>query len=328
MSARAAARDISKGAAGAVSTGAPATSSGVTRTSLDSLGSGAQVSMNLVLESKRVRQTKGGTPYLLATLGDASGSVRGVKFDYQPEADISQVGSVVAVQGAVEVFKGTRRIKIRSMEPVTDANAAELHRVSSKPIAEMSAEYGAIVQAIESLALREAVKRVLRTDGLYAAFKRAPLATEGYGAWDGGALEHTLRVARLAISACESEPEVDRDLVVAAALLHQVGAVDALTVSPRPSMTARGRVLPRATLSLIRIQGGLGNPEHRVPVVGRLEELVAFSSEGARGGEGFAGRRGTLEETVLRGSIELAYSVGRRVAASRDATVVSMRRVG
>lgn len=295
---------------------------------LADLGGGARVSMRLVLEQKRVRQTKSGSPYLVVNLVDRSGSMRGVMFDFHPDDDALNVGCVVEVSGMVEVFNGDRRLKISRMVSIPDADPAALARESNRPVAEMSAEYGQFVASLTDPVARETVKRILRTDGLYARLKHSPLAEDGYGAWDGGALEHTLRVVRLADSACQSQPEVDRDLVVASALLHQVGAAAAVIGGARPTLTPRGRALPRGVLGILAMQAGLGDPEHRLPFDHRLEDLVARSAAAVPGTLGADAGQATLEEIVLRGSIELAYSVGRRAAhANVDGKVVPMRRI-
>jgi 3'-5' exoribonuclease len=195
----------------------------------------------------------------------------------------------------------------------------------------MSEEFGQLVRSIENRHVRETVKRTFRTDGLYRAFKVAPLEGAGYGAWVGGALEHTIRIARLIVSACETQPEIDRDLVLAAALLHQVGAVDATTGAPRIQQTVRGRLVPRGVLSVMHLQAGFGAPESRSSFHHRLEELVLHStpkSESAvSGGEPTPS---SLEYAVLSGAIEMAYAVGARAEISRShmAPVVPLRRVG
>lgn len=306
--------------------------SGTPHAVLANLAGGARVQTQLMLVDKQVRATKAGTPYLTATLSDSTGEMRGVYFDYSANSDRTEPGSVVQVEGKVEVYRGVPRIRIQRMEPSPEADTAGFIRRASRPIAEMSEEYGVLVRSIGDPIARETVKRILRTDGLYALLKLSPLEGSGYGAWVGGALEHTLRVARLVQSACDSQPEIDRDLVVAAALIHQIGAVDGVVVSPRIQSSSRGVALPRGVLSVMRMQRGMGAPDVRTPFQNRLERLVLSSSSGQGHNGGLVGAHelGTLEQAALSGAVDMAYSVGSRAEANRAhvAPVVPMRRVG
>lgn len=299
---------------------------------LANLAGGARVQTQLMLVGKQVRATKAGAPYLTVTLSDSTGEMRGVYFDYAAESDRTEPGSVVKVEGKVEVYRGVPRIRIHRMEPSPEADTAGFIRRASRPIADMSEEFGVIVRSIGDPGARETVKRILRTDGLYSLLKLSPLEGSGYGAWVGGALEHTLRVARLVQSACENQPEIDRDLVVAAALIHQIGAVDGVVVSPRIQPSSRGVAMPRGVLSVMRMQRGMGAPDVRTSFQNRLERLVLSSLGGQahHGGPVGALELGTLEQAVLSGAVEMAYSVGARAEASRAhvAPVVPMRRVG
>lgn len=299
---------------------------------LANLAGGARVQTQLLLSSKQIRATKSGAPYLIVNLSDSSGEMRGVLFDYDAASDRSEPGSVVMVEGKVEVFRSVPRIRINRMVPAPDADAATFIRRASRPIADMSEEYGALVRSIGDHAARETVKRVLRADGLYARLKMSPLEGTGYGAWVGGALEHTLRVARLVQSACDTQGEIDRDLVIAAALIHQIGAVDAVRMSPRIQASSRGATMPRGVLSILRMQSGLGGPDVRTTFENRLERLVLDAPSGHASAAALAVLRetGTLEQAVLAGAVEMAYSVGSRAEATRAhvAPVVPMRRVG
>lgn len=303
-----------------------------TQPMLANLAGGASVRAKFMMSSKQVRATKAGTPYLTVTLSDSTGEMRGVYFDYETSSDRTEPGSIVFVEGKVEVYRGIPRIRLHRLEPAPDADPANFIRRASRTVAEMSEEYGQLVRSITDPAARETVKRVLRTDGLYARFKLSPLEGAGYGAWVGGALEHTLRVARLVQSACDTQPEIDRDLVLAAALIHQIGAVDGVVVSPRIQASSRGATMPRGVLSVMRMQRGLGAPNDRTTFQNRLERLVLGAPANGVSliGQLSSQNGASLELAVLAGAIDMTYSVGARAEANRAqvARVVPMRRVG
>lgn len=284
---------------------------------------GASVDTVLLLERKDIRPSRGESPFLFVELSDSSGQIVGVQFDYAPGADETVVGEPVRVGGVVEVFRGQRRLKIRSLAPERGADPRALIARTRIPVAELSQRVATVINAIPDRQVREAVKRVLRDGGLYARFREAPLSATGYGAWIGGAVEHTLSVVALASAACDAHPEIDRSSVIAAALLHQIGCVDAFEWDPAIVMLGRARRIPRGVLSSYRLQGGFGDGSHRSEALDRIEDLVVGSSAGVLSAE--APRGESLEHVVLLGAIEMAYAVGRRVAQTTAATASGQR---
>jgi 3'-5' exoribonuclease len=181
-----------------------------------------------LLRDKIVTTTRAGNPMLRVTLADRTGTVAGVMFDVPAHvADSLVVGGGVEVTGKIGEFRDQLQVSLERIVPTTLPNLEEFLPSARRPIEEMQAELDALLADITQPDLARLLDAIFGDKDTYHAFTHAPAAKVNHHACIGGLLEHTLSVVRIVLTACDLYPELDRDLVLTATLLHDLGKINA-----------------------------------------------------------------------------------------------------
>ncbi|NMB10737.1 MAG: HD domain-containing protein [Firmicutes bacterium] len=183
--------------------------------------------------------------FLLMQLADRTGEIRGIVWEQGEElaAQLS-TGDVVAVEGRVTVFRDSLQIVCASvMKPLPGEYSVEDFLPSSKRDREaMLAELREVMEGVSDPDCQGLLQSVFTAD-FTETFSVAPAARSMHQAYVGGLLEHTLNVVRLCQTVAFLYPEVQRDLLVTGALLHDVGKVEEYAVEAGIEITDSGRLL-------------------------------------------------------------------------------------
>lgn len=218
------------------------------------------VGVLLALEAAFKVSTKG-SEYLEVRLGDASGDLKGFLWDVRAvEGDLARVApdAFLWVKGTASAYNGRLQLRLDKVKAVGDDEAGDLGRffpASGRPVPDMLAELDAHLAAVRDPWLRQLLTALFVSDeALRAAFSRAPAAKSMHHAYLGGLLEHTLSVVGLAHRACDHYPALNRDLVIAGVLLHDVGKTAELSYARGFGYTDVGNLLGHISLQAQWIQ--------------------------------------------------------------------------
>ena len=197
------------------------------------------------VRKKERRLSRQGDPYLALTLADASGAIGAFVFD-QPDFFAAQfeAGDRVRVAGQVIQRQGRPVVRVRHIRPAGDEVGAEefLPRSHREPD-ELMGFAVHLADEIADAKLKAMVMAVLDDRGLAAGWLTAPCSRSGHHAYQGGLLEHTVGVASLAQTLCQWHPRLDIDLLLAAALVHDVGHIRGWRLAATFELTDAGRML-------------------------------------------------------------------------------------
>jgi 3'-5' exoribonuclease len=198
---------------------------------------------------KERRRTRSGAPYLALELVDPSGRIEArVWSDVELLDTRFAEGDAVHVLGRVERFRDRLQVEVRSLE-ATEADPAELAPKLRRDADELDGFLDFLAAEINHPGLRGLVDRFVE-DGRLRADLRALPAAESHHAYAGGLLEHTVGVATLCREVAQLHPRLRSDLVLAAALLHDVGRTVELKRGPAFGQTDEGRLLGHVHLGL------------------------------------------------------------------------------
>ena len=211
---------------------------------------------------KERRRTKNGAPYLALELVDASGRIEARVWDDVELLDGRFAeGDAVRVLGRVERFGGRLQVQVRAVEAAPDADPGDLTPAMRRDADELDGFLDFLAGEIAHPGLAAVVSAVLGDDGIRAALRSLPAAgAEGHHGYAGGLLEHTVGVATLCRETAQLHPRLRSDLLLAAALLHDVGRTIELGRGPAFRQTEEGRLLGHVHLGLRLIEeraGGL-----------------------------------------------------------------------
>lgn len=196
-----------------------------------------------------------GSEYLELKLGDASGDIKAFLWDLRAiEGDMDLVTADVflKVKGAITSFNGRTQMKLDKVRFAPDNEIEDFSRffpVSNRPIDEMLKELDALIQSVGDPWIRHLLQALLVEDStLRAAFAKAPAAKSLHHVCLGGLLEHSLSVAAMAERACTHYRSLNRDLVLAGVLLHDIGKTTELSYERSFGYTDTGNLLGHITL--------------------------------------------------------------------------------
>jgi 3'-5' exoribonuclease len=205
---------------------------------------------------KRRLRTKAGAPYLALELVDPSGRIEArVWSDVELLERRFEEGDAVRVLGRVERFGKALQVQVRSLEPAPDTDAATLTPAMRRDAAELDGFLEFLAAEIAHSGIATTVANVLRDQHLRERMRLLPAAgSEGHHGYAGGLLEHTVGVATLCHETAQLHPRLRRDILLAAALLHDVGRTRELEPGPSFRQTEEGRLLGHVHLGLRLIE--------------------------------------------------------------------------
>jgi 3'-5' exoribonuclease len=199
---------------------------------------------------KERRRTRAGSPYLALELVDPSGRIEArVWSDVELLDSRFGEGDAVRVLGRVEKFRDRLQLEVRSLAAADEADPASLAPALRRDAAELDGFLEFLAAEVAHPGLRTVVGRFVADEPLREALRGLP-AAEAHHAYAGGLLEHTVGVATLCREASQLHPRLRADLVLAAALLHDVGRTRELERGPTFRATEEGRLLGHVHLGL------------------------------------------------------------------------------
>jgi 3'-5' exoribonuclease len=225
-------------------------------TSIAELAEDRTVEGVFAVTKKERRRTRAGAPYLALELADASGRIEArVWSDVELLDQRFGEGDAVRVLGRVERFGGRLQVQVRAVESVDDADPAELTPALRRDADELDGFFEFLAAEIAHPGLAAVVDSFVRDAELRAALRSLPAAgADGHHGYAGGLLEHTVGVATLCRETAQLHPRLRSDLLLAAALLHDVGRVRELGRGPAFRRTEEGRLLGHVHLGLRTVE--------------------------------------------------------------------------
>lgn len=204
---------------------------------------------------KERRRTRAGAPYLALELSDASGRIEArVWSDVELLDQRFAEGDAVRVLGRVERFGGKLQVQVRAVESAK-ADPAELTPSLRRDADELDGFLEFLAAEIAHPGLAIVVGSFVGDPVLREALRSLPAAgADGHHGYAGGLLEHTVGVATLARETAQLHPRLRTDLLLAAALVHDVGRTRELGRGPSFRQTEEGRLLGHVHLGLRMIE--------------------------------------------------------------------------
>jgi 3'-5' exoribonuclease len=244
---------------------------------------------------------RNGSIYLSLELKDRSGAIPARVFrEVDRLAARFERGEAIRVSGKVERFRGELVAEVDEIEPVQDGqiDPAEFLPAAYRDAEELEGFLEHLTREVYDKPLREVVERVLFTEPVAAEFRRAPCTRAGHHSYVGGLVEHTVAVGTLVGEVCQLHPRLDSDLLMAAALLHDVGKTREFSYGAEFGITEEGRLLGHLALGAEIVGSAAGGlpPERRAALLHCV--LSHHGTDGNRSGQGGRGF-GTPEALAL-----------------------------
>jgi 3'-5' exoribonuclease len=231
------------------------------RLTIAALREGDRVDGLLACARKAVlNATKSGRAFLAVVLRDGKDSIQGRSFENVDWlAEQFERGDVVRVRGKVARYREQLQIWVDAIWRWETTDSTEFLPVTYRDVEELDGFLEHLAREhVYQRGYRELLRSLLVDGELRSALRRAPCTQDGHHAYLGGLLEHTVSVAMLAAELCEVHPRLDRDLLVAAALVHDLGHTRAFTYAGEILPSEAGRLVGHLELGLeiLRMHAG------------------------------------------------------------------------
>jgi 3'-5' exoribonuclease len=192
---------------------------------------------------------RSGSPYLAVELRDSSGAIQARAFrDADFLAGQFDRGDLVAVGGRVERFRDELQIELQSIRRAEAADPAAFLPTAYRDLDELDGFLEHLAREVYDPDLRALVDAFLADDAFRAELRRAPCTRSGHHAYLGGLLEHTVAVGTLCLEICILHPRLNSDVLICAALLHDVGKLREFELGAEIALSEAGTLVGHVAL--------------------------------------------------------------------------------
>jgi 3'-5' exoribonuclease len=233
--------------------------------------------------SKQLRSRKDGGQYLALTLGDRTGQLECRMWDNVAECVAGfEQGDVVKVRAEVSRYNGKLQL---NLEKVRRAAADEFELADYVPQTRKDVQelWSTLIRTVDSFSdpfLQGLVRSFLDDPLFAAAFREAPAAKALHHAWLGGLLEHVVSLLGICDVAAQHYPEINRDLLLTGAILHDIGKLEELSWGTSFGYTLQGQLVGHITIGIGMIEKKLAAIPGFPPNLRMLVEHIVLSHHG------------------------------------------------
>ena len=220
---------------------------------ISQLGERENIDDIFVLTEKQLRPNKNGNLYLLMRLSDRTGTVNAMMWNASDRTgrDFNS-GDYVHVEGTTQHYNGNLQIIVNRVEPAEpgNVNEDELLQIDRKQGEKLMAQLADMLRSMSDVNLQYLGEAFLVDEGLMQGFKQAPAGIKAHHAYQGGLLEHVVSLMGLAKLVANHYDEVDADLLVFGAFLHDIGKVRELTYEKGLGYSDEGQLIGHLTIGI------------------------------------------------------------------------------
>ena len=192
---------------------------------------GERVEDLFLVKTAKLAETRAGKPCLFLDLIDKTGEIGGPVWENaQQTAEFCQPGSFLHLKGQVQSYREKLQLRIDELAPVSrdTLSMADFITSSRHDPEEMAAEIQKIIASVEDPWVRKLLQRFFKRGEIWERFQTAPAAKGIHHAYAGGLLEHCLSMARVADMLCRHYPGVNRSILLAGVMFHDLGKIEEL----------------------------------------------------------------------------------------------------
>jgi 3'-5' exoribonuclease len=232
---------------------------------------------------KEIRSTREGKPYLRLELGDRSGTIEARMWDqFEAAAKGIQREDFVKVQARVEIYKNRPQlsvIQVRLAKP-EEIDLGDFLPQTKADVEKLYAQLLEYAAFISNPWLTRLVTGILNEPAVAAKYRRAPAAKVMHHAYLGGLLEHVVSLCGLAKVVATHYPELDLDLLLTAAILHDVGKLDELCYERSIGYTVEGHLLGHIVMEMETVSRAIDAIEGFPPKLKTVVQHLLISHHG------------------------------------------------
>ncbi len=211
------------------------------------------VTSTFLVQSKDIRQKKSGEPYLSLSLVDCTGEIDAKMWDNVAEVmETFDRDDFIVAKGRIQVYQNKPQFTIHKLKRADEAEIefSDFFPASSRDPEEMFRELQGIIEGIANPHLKALLQTMFADEEIAARYRQAPAAKSVHHAYLGGLIEHVLSLCGLCRFAAGHYPYIDLDLLLAGAILHDIGKIYELSYRRSFGYTDDGQLLGHIIIGL------------------------------------------------------------------------------
>ena len=247
------------------------------------LGTEQTITTFFLVHEKEIRNTRDGKAYLRLELGDRSGTIEARMWD-QFEAIAKDVGrdDFVKVNARVEIYRNRPQLSLQQLRRAKpeEVDLADFLPHTKEDVGKLWAQLLEYANSIDNPWLNKLVNGIINDPATAARYKRAPAAKVMHHAYLGGLLEHVIGLCGLAKQVAAHYPELNADLLLTVAILHDVGKLDELCYDRAIGYTTEGQLLGHIVMELETVSKAMDSIEGFPPNLKAVVQHLLISHHG------------------------------------------------
>jgi 3'-5' exoribonuclease len=236
------------------------------------------VTSSFVVASKQVKAKKNGEPYLALILADRTGQIEAKMWDNVDEFILAfEQDDFLKIKGLINRYKNRFQLTIHKLRRMEEAEIdfTDYLPKTTKDVGELWRTLTEFVASFQNPHLKSLVELFMADAEIAERYRNAPAAKTLHHAYIGGLLDHVVSLCRSCDLMCQNYPQMNRDLLLTGAFLHDIGKVQELTYNRAFSYTTRGQLLGHMIIELEMLQAKLAKlPDFPAELKTLLEHLI------------------------------------------------------
>lgn len=231
---------------------------------INQLGEHENVDQVFQVADKQLRTNRNGNLYLQVQLADRTGSVIAMLWNANDELYSSfENGAFVRVRATTQFYNGALQMIAQRIEPVdpNTVDEADFQTLRSADVERMLARLSEMLRGVENFHLRCLAECFLMDEAFMAKFARAPAGVKNHHAYQGGLLEHVLNLMELAVRIAPLYPNLDAEIMLLGAFLHDIGKVDELSYDRELGYTDEGQLIGHLVMAVEMLEAKIGESQ-------------------------------------------------------------------
>ena len=210
-----------------------------------------------LVRDKITAMAKNGKPYMTLKLMDRTGEVEGRIWDQVDYfSDQFDKDDFILVNAKASVYMGKMQVVVQELKRVDESlvDLSDFLPVSKRSLSEMRQELDQVLSSLTDSSIEKLLRSFFDDADFFALYSKAPAAKAMHHVFLGGLLEHSLAVVGLAVDVAVRYPQVNRDLLICGALLHDIGKVAELSYHRSFDYTDEGKLLGHIVIGVQMVE--------------------------------------------------------------------------
>ena len=245
---------------------------------LKDIKQGDKVASTFLTAEKNMAFSLKGAPYLNVRLKDKTGELDGKVWDNATEFDRQfKKGDIIYIEGRAAIYKNSIQISIVNIKKYLgdDIEPADYLPVAKGDVAAMFSEMLTYIEKIQTKPLQALLQAFFNDQKTAELFQRAPAAKGFHHIYLGGLLEHTLSVVRLLDKVADHYPNLDRDLLLAGGMLHDIGKIYEFNYESLIEYSDEGRLIGHIVMGVEMMNKKIDAiPDFPAPLALKMRHII------------------------------------------------------